>query len=100
NVFETLLAELCTNDFVRKGSAIARTSHQSVLPSRLHPAERKIRAALSQKPFDPPPRREIELDRDSQDVLRFLIASGEVIEVGSDAVLLRENFEHMKARIT
>ena len=100
NVFQTLIAELCTNDFVRKGSAIARTSHQSVLPSRLHPVERKIRAALSQKPFDPPPRREIELDRDSQDVLRFLIVSGEVIEVGSDAVLLQENFERMKARIT
>jgi selenocysteine-specific elongation factor len=100
NVFEILIAELCKNDFVRKGSAIARTSHQSVLPSRLHPAERKIRATLSQTPFDPPPRREIELDRDSQDVLRFLIASGEVIEVGSDAVLLQENFERMKTRIT
>jgi selenocysteine-specific elongation factor len=99
NVFEILIAELCKNDFVRKGSAIARTSHQLVLPSRLHPAERKIRATLSQTPFDPPPRREIELDRDSQDVLRFLIASGKVIEVGSDAVLLQENFERMKARI-
>jgi selenocysteine-specific elongation factor len=29
-----------------------------------------------------------------------LIASGDVIEVGSDAVLLRENFERMRARIT
>ena len=100
NVFEALIAELCIDDFVRKGSAIARTSHQSVLPSRLQPIAREIREALSQKPFDPPPRREIELDRDSQHVLRFLIASGEVIEVGSDAVLLRENFERIKARIT
>jgi selenocysteine-specific elongation factor len=100
NVFEALIADLCMEDFVRKGSAITRTSHQSVLPARLQPVERKIRAALSQKPFDPPPRREMEPDRDSQDVLRFLIATGEVIEVGSDAVLLRENFERMKARIT
>jgi selenocysteine-specific elongation factor len=99
NIFEALIAELCTEDFVRKGSAIARASHQSVLPSRLQPIAREIREALSQKPFDPPPRREIEPDRDSQHVLRFLIASGEVIEVGSDAVLLRENFEPMKARI-
>jgi selenocysteine-specific elongation factor len=29
-----------------------------------------------------------------------LIESGEVIEVSPDAVLLRDNFEHMKARIT
>src|SRR5262249_47118074 len=34
NVFEALIAELCTDDFVRKGSAIARASHQSVLPAR------------------------------------------------------------------
>jgi selenocysteine-specific elongation factor len=99
NVFEALIAELCADDFVRKGSAIARTSHQPVLPARLQPAEGKVRAALLQKPFDPPPRREIEPDRGAQHVLRFLIESGEVIEVGSDAVLLRENFERMRGRI-
>jgi selenocysteine-specific elongation factor len=99
NVFEALIAELCADDFVRKGSAMARTSHQPVLPARLQPAEGKIRAALLQKPFDPPPRREIELERGAQHVLRFLIESGEVIEVGSDAVLLRENFEPMRGRI-
>jgi selenocysteine-specific elongation factor len=99
-VFEALIAELCADDFVRKGSAIARTSHRPVLPAELRPAERKIREALSQKPFDPPPRREIEPDRGARHVLRFLIQSGEVIEVGPDAVLLRENLERMKARIT
>jgi selenocysteine-specific elongation factor len=100
NVFEALIAELCTEDFVRKASIIARTSHQPVLPAGLQARERKIREALSQKPFDPPPRHEIEPDQDGQLVLCFLIESGEVIEVGSDAVLLRENFERMKARIT
>src|SRR5438067_11512235 len=99
NVFEALIAELCTDDFVRKGSAIARASHQSVLPVRLQAVARKIREALSQKPFDPPPRHQIETDRDGHLVLRFLVESGEAIEVGSDAVLLRENFEHIKARI-
>jgi selenocysteine-specific elongation factor len=99
-VFEALITELCADDFVRKGSAIARTSHRPVLPAGLRPAERKIREALSQKPFDPPPRREIEPDRGARHVLRFLIESGEVIEVGPDAVLLRENLERMKARIT
>jgi len=98
-VFEGLIAELCAGDFVRKGSAIARTSHQPVLPAELQPLERKIREALSEKPFDPPPRREIELDRGAQHVLRFLIENGEVVEVGSDAVLLRKNFERMTARI-
>jgi selenocysteine-specific elongation factor len=100
NVFEALIAELSADDFVRKGSAIARTSHRPMLPAELQPADRKIRGVLSEKPFDPPPRREIEPDRDARHVLRFLIESGEVIEAGPDAVLLRENFEHMKTRIT
>jgi selenocysteine-specific elongation factor len=100
NVFEALMTELCAEDFVRKGLAIARTSHRPVLPADLEPVERRIREALSQKPFDPPARREIEPDRHAHHVLRFLIESGEVIEVGPDAVLLRDNFEHMKARIT
>jgi selenocysteine-specific elongation factor len=99
-VFEALIAELCAADFVRKGSAIARTSHRPVLPADLEPVERRIRESLSHKPFDPPPRREIEPDRHTQHVLRFLIESGEVIEVSPDALLLRDNFEHMKARIT
>jgi selenocysteine-specific elongation factor len=100
NVFEALIAELCADDFVRKGSAMARTSHRPVLPADLEPIERRIRESLSHKPFDPLPRREIEPDRRAQYVLRFLIESGQVIEVGPDAVLLRDNFEHMKARIT
>ena len=99
-VFEALIAELCAADFVRKGSAIARTSHRPVLPPDLEPVERRIRESLSHKPFDPPPRREIEPDRHAQHVLRFLIESGEVIEVSPDALLLRDNFELMKARIT
>jgi selenocysteine-specific elongation factor len=100
NVFEALIADLCVKDFVRKGSAIARISHRPVLPADLEPVERRIRESLSHKPFDPLPRREIEPDRRAQHVLRFLIDSGQVIEVGPDAVLLRDNFEHMKARIT
>jgi selenocysteine-specific elongation factor len=99
NVFEALIADLCADDFVRKSSAIARTSHHPVLPARLEPVERTIREVLSAKPFDPPPRREIELDPDAQHVVRFLIASGEVIEVSSEAVLLREDFERMRAKI-
>jgi len=100
NVFEALIADLCVKDFVRKGSVVARISHRPLLPAELQAAERKIRESLSVKPFDPPPRREIEPDRRAQQVLRFLIDSGEVIEVGPDAVLLRDNVEHMKARIT
>jgi selenocysteine-specific elongation factor len=39
------------------------------------------------------------VDRNVQQVVRFLIATGEAIEVGSDLVLLRENFERMKSSV-
>ena len=99
NVFEALIADLCVKDFVRKGSAIARISHRPLLPAELRVVERKIREALSGKPFDPPSRREIETDRHAQQVLRFLTETGDLSEIGSDVVLLRENFERMKHEV-
>jgi selenocysteine-specific elongation factor len=95
-VFEALIADLCADIFVRKGSAIARITHRPALPIELQPVERKICDALAKKPFDPPPRREIETDLHARRVLRFLIETGEVSEVGSDVILLRENCERMK----
>ena len=39
------------------------------------------------------------MDRSTQQVLRFLIESRSVIEVGPDVVLLQKNFERMKAAV-
>jgi selenocysteine-specific elongation factor SelB len=99
DVFEALIVDLCATDFVRRGSGIARVSHRPVLPPNLQPLAMKIREALSAKPFDPPARKKIEVDRHAQEVVRFLIATGEVIDVGPDVVLLRKNFERMKSAI-
>jgi selenocysteine-specific elongation factor len=96
DVFEALITDLCSHDFVRKQSAIARRSHRPALPENLQPVAAKIHEALCKKPFDPPPRRELESDLEAQRVLRFLIESEEVIEISSDVVLLRDNFERMK----
>jgi selenocysteine-specific elongation factor len=96
DVFEALIADLCENDFVRKGTVIARIGHRVGLPVQLQPVERKIREALSKKPSDPPPRREIETDLNMRRALRFLIESNEIVEITSEVVLLRENFERMK----
>jgi selenocysteine-specific elongation factor len=98
-VFEALIADLCADEFVRKGSGIGRKAHRLALPVELRSVGRKICEALAKKPFDPPPRREIEADLDAQRVLRFLIETGEVSEVDSDVILLRENFERMRDAI-
>src|SRR5581483_10124411 len=96
DVFQALVADLCSHDFIREQSAITRRSRRPALPVKLQPVAAKIREALCRKPFDPPPRRELESDPEARRVLRFLIESGEVIEISSDVVLSRESFERMK----
>jgi selenocysteine-specific elongation factor len=96
DVFEALAADLCSHDFIRRESTIARRSHQPALPAKLQPVAAKIQETLSEKPFDPPPRREIERDSERQRVLKFLVESGKVIEIAPEVVLSRENFERMK----
>jgi selenocysteine-specific elongation factor len=97
--FETLISDLCANDFARNGSAIARKSHRPSLPVDLQSVEARIRDALLQKPFDPPARREIAFDQSAKQVLRFLIDTGAVVEIGSDVVLLQGNFARMKSTV-
>jgi selenocysteine-specific elongation factor len=99
DVFEALMADLCSSDFVRKESAITRRSHRPALPAKLQPLAAKIHETLSRKPFDPPPRKDLERDVDEQRALKFSIESGKVIEISSDVVLLRENFERMKSAV-
>jgi selenocysteine-specific elongation factor len=100
DVFEALLADLCSGDFARKESTITRRSHRPALSANLQPVAAKIHEALCEKPFDPPPRRALQWDLQAQRVLTFLIESEKVIEIASDAVLLRENFERMKNAVT
>ena len=98
-MLDALVADLCNGVFIRKGSIVARTSHRPTLPTHVQPVEEKIREALSKQPFDPPSRKAIESDPQARQVVRFLIESGEVIEVASDVILLRESFERMKSQV-
>ncbi|HEY2046735.1 MAG TPA: SelB C-terminal domain-containing protein, partial [Candidatus Udaeobacter sp.] len=98
-VLESLVADLCEGDFVRKGSVIARTSHRPTLPIHVQPVAKRIREVLAGTPFDPPSRKAIEQDSQARQVVRFLIENGDVTELALDVVLLRESFERMKSRV-
>lgn len=100
DVFEALISDMCSHDFVRKQSTITRRSHRPALPVNVQAVAAKIHETLRKKPFDPPPRRELEREAEAQRVLRFLLESGEVIEISADVVLLRESFERMKNAVT
>ena len=60
-------------------------------PRNLQSAGAKLRAALTLKPFDPPSRKDLAPDAISQQALRFLIETGEVVEVDKEVVLAAES---------
>ena len=99
-VFESLLTDLCEDEFVRRGSVVARNSHRATLPLRIRGREKQIREAFTAQPLDPPSRKSIESDPQARQVVRFLIDNGDLTELGVDVVLLRESFERMKSQIT
>ena len=96
DVIGALVADLCTDDFIRARSTIARRTHRSALSSEMEPTAKNIRERLSTKPLDPPGRNEVAPDARSRSALRFLIEKGEAIEIASDVVLSREAFAQMK----
>jgi selenocysteine-specific elongation factor len=98
-IFDALISELCRNGFVRAGETIQRASHQPTLPSSLQLVCARIRAALAAKPFDPPSRKELAPDTISQQALRFLCDTGEVVKTSDDVFLSSEEFAKMRDEV-
>jgi selenocysteine-specific elongation factor len=95
-LIDALLTDLCANEFVRARSTIARSSHQPALPPELRAIAQKILEEISAKPFDPPARKRIAPDSQSQQALRFLIENGEIVELAPDTIVAAESFARMK----
>lgn len=85
--FDALIADLCKDEFARAGAEIRRRAHSPALPTGLQNAGAKLRAELTAKPFDPPSRGKLVSDGPSQQALRFLLHTGEVIELDEDIVM-------------
>ena len=98
-IFEPLVADLCTRDFVRSGAAIRRASHRPALTPQLQAASVKIRSLLAAKPLDPPSRKDLAPDAASQQALRYLIQSGELIDVNIEIVMTAEAVKQATAMI-
>jgi hypothetical protein len=61
--------------------------HRAALPESLRAAGAELREALATRPLDPPSRKELTSAPSAQQALRFLIETGEVIEVSTDVVM-------------
>jgi selenocysteine-specific elongation factor len=86
-LFDSLVASLSEQGFTRSGSFVQRVSHRAQLPEALRAAGEKLRQSLSAQPFEPPSRKELTSDPPSQRALKFLIESGEVVEISAELVL-------------
>jgi selenocysteine-specific elongation factor len=86
-LFDPLIAALCEGEFVRVGSIVRRAGHRPALPEPLRLAGAKLTQQLTARPLEPPSRRELAPDAVSQRALRFLVDTGEVVEVSADLVM-------------
>jgi len=94
-LFEFLVGDLCGSEFVRSGNTIRRVTHRRELLPPLQAAAAKLRTALAAKPFDPPSRKQLAPDSLSQQALRFLIDTGEAIEISAEIVLASDCLKQM-----
>jgi selenocysteine-specific elongation factor len=94
-LFEFLVSDLCRSEFVKVGNTIRRVTHQRALPPPLMAAAAKLRTTLAAKPFDPPSRKQLEPDSASHQALRFLIETGEAVEINAEVVLASDSLKRM-----
>lgn len=99
-IFDALIVDLCGEGYTRAGNLIKRSDHRATLPPGVVKTAEKIRRLISEKPFDPPARKQIAPDAETRAVLNFLIERGELVEVGDNLVLSQEAFSRMKAAVT
>ncbi|HEY2800337.1 MAG TPA: selenocysteine-specific translation elongation factor [Chthoniobacterales bacterium] len=98
-IINAVVADLVACDFIRRDETIARRSHQAELPASLDAASAEILRQLSEKPFDPPTAKAVTPNQDAHKAMRFLIASGRVIQLDANLVLAAAAFEKMKGVI-
>jgi selenocysteine-specific elongation factor len=99
-LFSAVISQLTRNGFTRSENQIGRVNHRPSLPLELASAAENIRATLSAKRFDPPDRKTFSQDRRVQQALRFLIDEGEIVEISSEIVVLREADQQMQNAVT
>lgn len=92
-VFDAVVEDLCRDGCARAGVAIRRLTHRPALPPHLQAAGARVRASLAAKPLEPPSRKELTPDALTQQALRFLLQSGEAIEIGDELVLHADHYQ-------
>lgn len=99
DLLEQIQKHLLANGYSSKGDGIASQEHSLELPEKLQPIANKMLSTLKSSGLTPPPVVELAPDKDSKQVLTFLIRSGQVIELEPKAVLEASVYEDFKKSI-
>jgi selenocysteine-specific elongation factor len=86
-ICEAMIATFAGDDIQRTGTVLRRADHQPVLPPKLQAAGQVILDTLRERPFDPPSAKELARNDASHQALKYLIATGQVIDLGQHTVL-------------
>ena len=92
-LFEILVETLGTGEYIRSGTIIRRKDHSPRLPDKLQLAGKRIRDALNLNPLEPPNPKEFVQNEGDSSALKFLLETGEAIQLDDKAILLSSHFE-------
>jgi selenocysteine-specific elongation factor len=93
SLFDVLVADLREAGFIQLDTTIKRATHRPALPPHLQAAGAALRKVLAAKPLDPPSRKELAPTPVTQQALRFLVQTGEAVELSADVVLSAESYQ-------
>lgn len=86
-VLDLLLADLTREGYRVQGQRVHRAAFRPVLPPHLAAAGDRLRQRLADQPLDVPSSKELAPDATSQQALRYLVETGEAVELGPELVI-------------
>lgn len=96
---EAAIAALCAEGYVRTAAGLRSSNHRPALPPRLREAGESLRRVLAEHPFDPPNRRELCRSDAAMQAMRFLIATGEAVDLGPEVVISADAYARAIATV-
>jgi selenocysteine-specific elongation factor len=99
DLFAALVSALARDGYRQQGNALRREDFRPSLPPHLEAAGEQIRAALRDRPLDPPGRGELASGSTQIQALRFLCERGEVVLINDDLAMGAEGIAKLKAAV-
>ena len=98
-LFDVLIDYLCANGYARAGTAIRSQDHLPQLPPKLKAAGEALRKTLAANPLEPPNPKDLGATADSSTALKFLLETGEAIQLSDKAIILATAYEEARQKV-